>query len=70
MEQQQKKEFLSQLADGNVMRLAQALLAGDPHVRHQITHAARQLAKFPYVKDLTVEQLYEAINMISDKKIE
>jgi hypothetical protein len=69
MTKQEQKKFLSRPADGNVMRLAQVILAGDKNIRHQITHAARHLVKFEYVKDLTVEQLFEALNMISEKKI-
>lgn len=69
MNKQQQQEFLSKPADGNVMRLAQALLMGDAKTRHQITHAFRQLNKFSYVKDLTVGEVIEALNKISDKEI-
>jgi hypothetical protein len=69
MTKQEQKEFLSRPTDGNIMRLAQAILAGDPHIRWQITHAMRNLAKYSFVKDLTVGELFEAVNMISEKKI-
>lgn len=69
MTHQQKQAFLSQPADGNIMRLAQAILAGPANNRWQITHAMRQLNKFSYVKDLTVAELLEAVRMISDKEI-
>lgn len=69
MNKQEQQEFLARPADGNVMRLAQAILSGDTHTRHQITHAARNLSKYSYVKDLTVAELFEALNLISDKKI-
>jgi hypothetical protein len=69
MNNQQQKEFLSRIADSNVMRLAQEILAGDPHTRHQITHAMRNLSKYSYVKDMTMAEVTEAVRMISDKEI-
>jgi len=69
MTKQQKQAFLSLPADGNAMRLAQAILAGDAHTRWQITHSMRLLKKFSCVKDLTVAEVIEALNMISEKEI-
>lgn len=69
MTKQEQNEFLSRPADGNIMRLAQEILAGEKNIRYQITNALRELNKFSYAKDLTMAEVVEALNMISDKKI-
>lgn len=69
MNKQEQQKFLSRPADGNVMRLAQALLSGKANIRHQITHAIRHLNKRSFVKDLTMAEVIEALKLISDKDI-
>lgn len=70
MNKKEREEFLSKPADGNIMRLAQSLVKGEPKVRHQITHAVRQLVKYTGVADMTMREVVEAIWMISEKEIE
>jgi hypothetical protein len=70
MNKKDREEFLSRPAEGNIMRLAQALVKGDPKVRHQITHAVRKLVKHPGVADMAMRDVIEAVWLISEKEIE
>jgi hypothetical protein len=70
MNKKEREEFLSRPADGNIIRLAQQLVKGEPKIRHQITHAFRKLKQFPGVKDMTMNEVIAAIEMISEKEIE
>ena len=70
MNKKEREEFLAKPADGNIMRLAQQLIKGEPKVRHQITHAFRKLRQLPGVKDMTLSEVMEAIEMISEKELE
>jgi cell division GTPase FtsZ len=69
MNKSQREEFLSRPADGNVMRVAQQLIKGPAQQRHHIIHALRMLYKVDGVKDLSLKEVIDAINMISERGI-